>query len=452
MNRRENKNLRNMTEGNIVGHLLSFAFPMLLGSLLQQLYNMVDSWVVGRFVSEAALAAVGIGYPVVFLFTSLFMGISSGTTVTIAQYYGAGKLDRVRDVVDTAYTFITLAVLPLTAFAVVICRPLLRLMQVEQAAMHDAYTYLVIISAGLVGTIGYNINNGILQGLGNSRASLLFLGVSAVMNIVLDLAFVLGLGWGVEGVAVATIISQACSWLFGVVYINRTYESFSIRPFCFRFDKKLFRTIMGIGLPAGLQMATVSIGMVAVVSQVNAYGMGYTAGYNIGNKLDSMGFLPAQAIAMAATAFVGQNMGAGKQERVRQGVARALTISISWCLVMMAVLYPLRYAASAFFTDSAAAIEGSALFLQCILPFYPFFVVQFTMCNIMRGAGESVVPMLTVMASQVFLRIPSVFLLAHFFGPEYMYYGYGLGWIFGATMTTAYFLSGRWKRRGSLAQ
>ena len=444
--------LRNMTEGSISGHLLAFAFPMFLGSLLQQLYNMVDSWVVGRFVSEAALAAVGIGYPVIFMFTSLFMGMSNGTTVAIAQYYGAGKLDRVRDVVDTTYTFFTLAVVPITVLALVIARPVLLLMRVEDAAMGDAYLYLMIVSGGLIGAIGYNMNSGILQGVGNSRASLLFLGISAVMNIILDLLFVLQFHWGVAGVAIATIISQFCSWLFGVFYINRNYTAFAIRPFCLRFDRKLFRKIMGIGLPAGIQFATVSIGMMAIMSQVNAFGTSYAAGYNVGNKLDSMAFLPIQAIASAITAFVGQNVGAKKEDRVHRGVILGILYAVGWCGIIFAVLYPARFLAASFFTDSQGAVNGAALLLQCILPVYPLFAVQFTMCSVMRGAGESVVPMLTVVTSQVLLRVPGVYLLAHFFGPTYMYYGFGIGWFFGAAATVIYFFSGRWKRRGSLAE
>ena len=444
--------LRNMTEGSISGHLLAFAFPMFLGSLLQQLYNMVDSWVVGRFVSEAALAAVGIGYPVIFMFTSLFMGMSNGTTVAIAQYYGAGKMDRVRDVVDTTYTFFTLAVVPITVLALVIARPVLLLMRVEDAAMGDAYLYLMIVSGGLIGAIGYNMNSGILQGVGNSRASLLFRGISAVMNIILDLLFVLQFHWGVAGVAIATIISQFCSWLFGVFYINRNYTAFAIRPFCLRFDRKLFRKIMGIGLPAGIQFATVSIGMMAIMSQVNAFGTSYAAGYNVGNKLDSMAFLPIQAIASAITAFVGQNVGAKKEDRVHRGVILGILYAVGWCGIIFAVLYPARFLAASFFTDSQGAVNGAALLLQCILPVYPLFAVQFTMCSVMRGAGESVVPMLTVVTSQVLLRVPGVYLLAHFFGPTYMYYGFGIGWFFGAAATVIYFFSGRWKRRGSLAE
>ena len=351
-----------------------------------------------------------------------------------------------------AYTFFTLAVVPITVVALLIARPVLVLMRVEDAAMGEAYLYLMIVSGGLIGTIGYNINSGILQGVGNSRASLLFLGISAVMNIVLDLLFVLQFHWGVAGVAIATIISQFCSWIFGVFYINRNYTAFAIRPFCLRFDKGLFKKIMGIGLPAGIQFATVSMGMMAVMSQVNAFGTSYAAGYNVGNKLDSMAFLPIQAIASAITAFIGQNVGAKKEDRVRRGVFTGICYSIAWCVLIIAILYPARFAAASFFTDSQGAIRGAALLLQCILPFYPFFAVQFTMCSVMRGAGESVVPMLTVVTSQVLLRIPGVYLLAHFFGPDYMYYGFGIGWIFGSIATVLYFLSGRWKRRGSLAE
>ena len=444
--------LRDMTTGPISGHLLGFALPLLAGSLLQQLYNMVDSWVVGKYVSEAALAAVGIGFPVVFMFTSLFMGMSNGTTVVIAQYYGAGKLHKVRDVVDTTYTFFVLSVVPLTALALLIVEPLMALMRVQPDAIDDTRLYLLICCGGLIGTIGYNTNAGILQGLGNSRASLLFLAISAVMNIVLDLVSVLVFHMGVEGVAIATIVSQFASWVFGIFYINRLYTEFAIRPFCMRLDRELLRKIMGVGLPAGLQMATVSIGMIAVMSQVNVYGTSYAAGYNVGHKLDNTGFLPVQSLATAATAFVGQNVGAKREDRVRRGVFLSLLYAVIWCAIIMAVLYPARFLAAGLFTDSRGAIDGAALMLQCILPFYPLFAIQYTMCNIMRGAGESVVPMAVVMLSNVFFRIPGVYLFAHFFGPRYMYYGFGMGWIFGAAVTVIYFLSGRWKRRGSLAE
>ena len=443
--------LRNMTSGSISGHLLAFAIPLFLGSLLQQLYNMVDSWVVGQYVSEVALAAVGIGFPINNMFIALFMGLSNGATVVIAQYYGAGRMDRLRDAVDTVYTFFTVSVVPITLVALLIAQPLLSLMRVQPDAMADARLYLLILSGGLIGTIGYNINAGILRGVGNTRASLLFLGISAVMNIVLDLVFVLRFHWGVAGVAIATIIAQFCSWVFGIFYINRVYREFAVRPFSFRFDRLLFRQIMRIGLPAGIQFASVSLGIMAIMSQINVFGTSYTAGYNVGNKLDSLAFLPIQSIAAAITAFVGQNVGARRHDRVRRGMVLSIVYAMGWCLLILAILYPTRFAAAAFFTDSQGAIQGAGLMMQCILPFYVIFAVQFVICSVMRGAGESVVPMAIVLFSQVILRVPAVYLLAHFLGPEYMYYAFGAGWTAGAVIAVLYFLSGRWKRRGSLA-
>jgi len=450
--RKNNHAIRDMTQGSISRHLLAFAMPLFLGSLLQQFYNMVDSWVVGQFVSESALAAVGMGFSVIFMFTALFLGISNGTTVVIAQYYGAGRMERVRDVVDTVYTFFAVAAIPITIGSMLLTKPLLILMRVQPDAFADAKLYLLIVCAGIVGNIGYNMNSGILQGLGNSRASLIFLAISAVMNIILDLAFVLVFHWGVAGVAIATITAQACSWLFGIWYINRNYSEFAIRPFCKRFDKLIFKQIMGIGLPAGIQFAVISVGIMAVMSQVNAFGTSYMAGFNVGSKLDSVAFLPIQSIAFAGTTFVGQNIGAGNHSRVRRGSVLTLLYGLIWCLAMVLILYPNRYIASTIFTSAGATMVGSALYLKCILPLYPFFAIQFTLCNIMRGAGEGVIPLVVALVAQLIIRIPAVYLLAHFYGVNYMYYGFGIGWVAGALISVVYYISGRWKRHRTMAE
>ena len=334
----QDKGLRDMTVGNPAKHIFLFGLPLLVGGFLQQLYNMVDSWVVGNYVGETALAAVGIGFPVIFMFTSMFMGLSNGGTVVISQYYGAGKIDRVRDAVDTIYTSLIVAFLPLTILALVMVKPLLLILRVDEVASYEAWVYLMIVCAGLIGNIGYNTNAGILNGIGNSRTTLLFLAVSAVMNIVLDLVLVIYVGMGVAGVAVATMIAQTFSWLFGIFYINRKYPQIAIHPFCFRFDKALFKQILGIGLPAGLQMSLVSVGVMVVMSKVNTFGTSYTAAYNVGNKLDSMAFLAVQALTNSITAFVGQNIGANKPERVRVGVRLAVTATVVWCVLMTAIL------------------------------------------------------------------------------------------------------------------
>ena len=442
---RSERGLRNMTDGSPAEHIFYFALPLLAGSFLQQLYNMVDSWVVGNYVGDAALAAVGVGFPVIFMFTSLFMGISNGGTVVIAQYYGAGKLDRVRDAVDTIYTAFMAAALPVTVLALLLVKPLLFVLRVESGAYHEAWVYLMIVCAGLVGTIGYNINAGILGGLGNSRTTLLFLAISSLMNIALDLALVLAAGMGVAGVALETILSQAFSWLFGLFYINRRYPDIAIRPFCRRFDRTLFRQIMEIGLPAGIQMSLVSVGAMVVMSKINSYGKEFTAGYNVGYRLDQLAFLPVQGLSSAVTAFVGQNIGARRLDRVRRGIRVTLIAAVIWSAVML-VLIPLGPALVSVFSDTPAVIQAGTVYLKCIMPFYFLFSVMFCLNNAMRGAGDSMFAMLDVLFSLILVRVPAVYWIANHYGPDYMYYGIGVGWTVGFTLSVAYYLSGRWKR------
>lgn len=444
--------LRNMTVGSPAGHIFYFALPLLAGSFLQQLYNMVDSFVVGKYVGDSALAAVGVGFPVIFMFTSLFMGLSNGGTVVIAQFYGAGRMDRVRDAVDTIYTSFVCAAVPVTLAALLAVKPMLWLLRVDESAYHEAWVYLMVVCAGLMGTIGYNLNAGILGGLGNSRSTLLFLSIAAVMNIFLDFALVLWADMGVLGVALGTIISQAFSWLFGIFFINRRYPQIRIRPFCRRFDRELFRQIMGIGLPAGIQMSLVAVGSMVIMSKVNSYGEAYTAGYNVGYRLDQLAFLPVQSLSNAVTAFVGQNIGAKRLDRARRGVRVTVGSAVVWSLTMTALLIPCGPFFISIFSQTPAVIDAGAAYLRGIMPFYVLFAVFFTLNNAMRGAGESVFPMVNTILSLILLRVPSVYLMAAYFGPMYMYYGFGVGWAVGFAATVAYYLSGRWLRHGSLAE
>jgi len=443
--------MRDMTAGRPAGHILYFALPLLAGSFLQQLYNMVDSWVVGRYVGDGALAAVGVGFPVLTMFSSLFIGLSSGGTVVIAQFFGAGKLDRVRDAVDTIYAAFLTSIVPLTALALLAVGPVLRLLQVEASAYGEAYLYLIVVCAGLVGSIGYNLNAGILGGLGNSRSTLLFLAVASVMNIALDLVLVLAFRLGVLGVALGTILAQAFSWLFGVSYINRHYPELSLRLLPRTFDRSLFRQIMGIGLPAGVQMSLVALGAMVVMGKINSYGKEFTAGYNVGFRLDQLAFLPIQSLSSAVISFVGQNTGARKPDRVRRGIRVTVSLSAAWALLMTAALIPFREPLVAFFSPTPAVIHAGAVYLQCIMPFYVLFAVMFCLNNAMRGAGDSVFPMVDVILSLILVRVPAVYCLADRFGPDYMYYGMAVGWTVGLAMSVGWYCSGRWKRRGSLA-
>lgn len=448
---RQSSGLRDMTAGSPAGHILYFALPLLAGSLLQQLYNMVDSWVVGRYVGDGALAAVGVGFPVLTMFSSLFIGLSGGGTVVIAQFFGAGRMDRVRDAVDTIYAAFLASILPLTALALLAVGPILRLLQVEEAAYGEAYLYLMVVCAGLTGSVGYNLNAGILGGLGNSRSTLLFLAAASVMNILLDLVLVLAFGLGVLGVALGTIIAQAFSWLFGVFYINRHYPEISLRLLPRAFDRALFGQIMGIGLPAGIQMSLVALGAMVVMGKINSYGKEFTAGYNVGFRLDQLAFLPIQSLSSAVISFVGQNIGARRLDRARQGIRVTVTLAAVWAVLMTAALMPFREPLVAFFSPTPAVIHAGAVYLQCIMPFYFLFAIMFCLNNAMRGAGDSVFPMVDVILSLILVRVPAVYYLADRYGPDYMYYGMAVGWTVGLALSAGWYLSGRWKRHGSLA-
>ena len=274
---KEKKGAVDMTTGSPARLLAAFALPLLAGNILQQLYNMVDSFVVGNYVGATALAAVGTGFPIVYLLASLFIGFSMGATVMIAQYVGAGDLDRVKDTVDTLYSAFAVLILPLTVVGVLVCGPLLRLIQVPGDVYPEALVYCMVVFAGVIGTLGYNINTGIMQGLGDSRTPLIFLAVACVLNIVLDLLFVLVFHWGVFGVSLATIIAQACSWVFGIFYINRRYPMIHIKFFQHKIDRDLLRQVLRLGIPSAVQQCQFSVAMLIMQALVNGFGTNVTA-------------------------------------------------------------------------------------------------------------------------------------------------------------------------------
>ena len=434
-----------MTTGSPLRHILLFSLPLLAGNFLQQFYNMVDSWVVGNYVSDAALAAVGVGFPVLFLFSSLFSGIATGGTVVIAQALGAQKPERVQAAIGTLYTAFVRGILPITAAAVLLVRPLMVLLRVDPAAWAETRMYLLVVCAGIIGSIGYNLNAGILSGVGNSSATLLFLAVSTILNILLDLTLVLAAGLGVLGVALGTVIAQACSWLFGIWYINRNYPALAIHPFSGIFDRKLFAEIIRIGLPSGLQMSLVALGAMFVLSKVNSFGKAFTAGFNVGNKLDTLAFLPTQSMAAAVISFVGQNMGASREDRVRQGVHITVTMAVVWTVLSSAFVVWLSVPLSRIFSPDPAVIAASARYLQCVMPPYVLFAILFVLNSAMRGAGDSLYPMVNVVASVILLRVPFLYLLANRFGPDAMYWSYGIGWAVACALSVYHYAAGKWR-------
>ncbi len=435
-----------MTTGSAASRILVFALPLLAGSALQQLYNMVDSIVVGRFVGSTALAAVGVAFPVVFMLSSLFMGLGMGAMVMVSQYFGAKDTDNLRRTLDTVYTALMVGVIPLSVFGAVIVKPIISMLAVPADMQAETFIYLIILMIGLIGSLGYNLNAGILQGVGNSKVPLLFLAIACAINIGLDLLLVVVFHMGVAGVAIATIVAQIFSWLFGIFYINRKFPEVKLRPFSFQFDRRIFKEIIRLGLPTGIQMSLFSIASMVLSRLVNSYGSTFAAGFGAANKLDTFAFLPIQSITTAATSFTGQNIGANKLHRVKDGTAATLKMCLGFSILGLLVI-PAGPYLMRMFSDDPAVIDAGMAFIYRIMPCYSLLAVLFTLNSVMRGAGESIMPMVSAILSSTVIRVPAAYILAAFFGRDNLNWCYGIGWLVALCLTVPYYLSGKWKNR-----
>lgn len=439
--------ITDMTSGNPYRLILLFTAPLLLGNVFQQFYNMVDSMVVGNFIGEQALAAVGTGFPIIFMLSSLFMGLSVGATIMISQYYGAKDMENVRGTVNTIYTATMVGIIPLTVIGILSSEPLLRLMNVpDDGTLEMAKIYMLVIFIGMIGNLGFNINAGILQGFGDSRTSLLFLAVAAIINIVLDLVFTF-CGMGVFGVALATIIAQVASWLFGVYFINKHYTFLHISLFKFQFNRSLFNKAIRLGVPSGIQQALFSVGIMAMQALVNSYGSSFIAGFNGSNKIDTFVFLPIQSISSAVTTYVGQNVGAARLDRVKRGTKAGLVLGVCGSLSISGLVYPLSALLMRMFSQSPDVISAGVSYLHSLLPFYFLCAVLFILSAVLRGAGSMVVPMAASIISLWIARIPIAYWIAGQFGKDFIYYSYPVSWALGVAIVLIYYLQGGWKKK-----
>lgn len=444
--------MTDMTHGNPTKLITTFALPLLMGNVLQQLYNTVDSIVVGQYVGDVALAAVGTGFPIIFMVSSMFMGLGMGATIMISQFYGAQDMARVKKTVDTIYIGMMVGAIPLSILGMIFSGPLLRLIQVPDNTFPDAHLYMMIIFAGFIGSLGYNVNSGILQGLGDSRTPLIFLAIACLMNIVLDVVFVVVFSWGVAGVAIATIIAQASSWIFGVFYINRKYPELQINPRKMKFDKELFGRILKLGIPAGIQQALFSLGIMLLQSLVNGYGSDFMAGYNGANKLDTFAFMPIQSFATATTTYVGQNIGAGQMERVKQGARAGVKLAVAVGIGASALLVTFGPTLLRMFSNKPEVIAAGMAYLYRVCPFYFMLGIMFILNGTMRGAGAMMTPMVSSIISQWLARIPSAYILNHYLGRDNMFFCFAIGWAIGLLITVINYLRGGWKGKSVVTE
>ena len=425
---RKRRNDVNMTEGSIIRHLVVFAAPLLLGNIFQQLYNTVDTWVVGKYVSNEAFSAVGTVGPIINMLIGFFLGLSSGAGVVISQYYGAGKTEEVRKTVHTSIVMTLILGILFTGLGIALIPGMLALMNTPAEVIPESTAYLTIYFAGVLGLMLYNMGSGILRAVGDSTRPFYYLVVSAVINTVLDLVFVLRFDMGVAGVAWATIIAQAISAILTLITLMRSDSCIRLSWRALRLHFDMLGKIIRVGIPAALQMAVTSFSNVFVQSYINYFGADCMSGWTAYGKIDTLLMLPMQSLALASTTFVGQNLGIGKINRAKRGVRIALALSLATAVLLMIPVLLFAPSLVAFFNEKATVIEYGTMFLRYISPFYVLCCFN----QIYSGAFR-----------QIYL-----FVLTHFITntilPVSM--GYPAGWLVCSLLTFLYY------RRADLAK
>jgi putative MATE family efflux protein len=440
--------MRDLTSGPEGRLVLTFAVPMLIGNLFQQLYNLVDSVVVGQFVGKDALAAVGVSFPILFLLIALVMGFGMGSSILLAQFYGAKNLDGVRRTVETTYLFLFWASLAVTAMGLAAAGAILRFLRTPTEILPQARLYLNILFSGLILLFGYNSQAAILRGLGDSKTPLYFLIVATVSNIALDLLFVLVFRWGVAGVAWATVIAQGLSFLLGVFYFRRPELAvLRLRLVGMRFDPAIFRRSIRIGLPSAVQQVLVALGMLALSRIVNAFGTNTIAAYTAGTRLETFATMPAMNFAMALSAFVGQNVGADRLDRVRHGFRSTLWMSGALALAISAAVIAFRSPLIRLFNSDAGVAALGARYLLVVGGGYVLFSTMLVTGGLLRGAGDTLTPMLATLLALWVIRVPAATLLSRRLGTDGIWLATPVGWAAGMTLLLSWYAGGRWKRK-----
>ena len=429
-----------MTEGNILNHIISFAAPLLVGNLFQQLYNMVDTWVVGRYVSNEAYAAVGTVGPIVNMLIGFFMGLSSGAGVVISQYYGARREDKVRDTVHTAVTMTLILGALFTVVGNLMTPVMLKLMKTPENVLPQSTAYLTIYFSGIIGLLLYNIGAGILRAVGDSQRPFYYLVVCAVMNTVLDLVFVLVFQMGVQGVALATVLSQCTSAILVMTALLRSNNCIRLELKKLKLHWDMLKKIISVGIPAALQMAVTSFSNVFVQSYINHFGDNCMSGWTTYAKVDQLIFLPMQSIALSATTFVGQNLGKNQVDRAKQGVRTCATLAICSTLILMVPVMFFAEPIVAFFNSKSEVVQYGSLLLRWMTPFYVLCCFNQVYSGALRGAGNSRMPMIIMLASFVVFRQVYLFVMARVCNeiiPIAM--SYPAGWLLCSILTLTYY-------------
>ncbi len=442
--------MKDLTVGKESKTILLFALPMLLGNLFQQSYNLIDSAIVGNYIGTEALAAVGASFPVLFVLISLVIGVSIGATIVISQYYGANDIKNVKRAIDTIFITIFFASIFITIISFVFSKEIFDLLKLPPEVVPQAILYFKIFASGLILLFGLNAVNAILRGLGDSKTPLYFMIISTFLNIVLDLFFVIVLKMGIEGVAYATVLAQGIAFIIAVIYLNKYHSIIRISFKNLTFDKDIFLKSVKIGVPTGLQQTFVALGMMALIRIVNDFGTITLAAYTVAGRINSLAAMPAMDFSVALTAFVGQNIGANKIHRVKKAYKATLGMTSIISIVVTAAVLLLGKQIMGLFTSDAEVISIGVSYFYIVGGFYIVFSSMFITQGVLRGAGDTLIPMFFTLISLWLLRIPFSYYLSREdvgLGSDGIWWGIPIAWVVGFVLSYIYYLTGKWKKK-----
>ena len=439
--------MRDLTTGKEGKLIFQFAAPMLLGNVFQQLFSVVDSIVVGNFVGKEALAAVGASFPIIFVMVSMIIGIVMGTTIVISQFFGARDFAKVKRAIDTMYVYSFIAGTISTIAGLIFAEPLLRLLGLPEEIMPQATQYLRIYFSGIIIFFGYNGTSAVLRGLGDSKTPLYFLVIATVANIFLDLLFVAVFKWGVAGAAFATLLANGVAFTLAIYWLNKTHKLIRFAIKGLHFDKEIFRQSIRIGLPTGIQQTLVALSGLALMGIVNTFGTNVIAGFSVASRLDALATVPAMSFSQALSTFVGQNIGANKTERIKTGLISTVKMSGLVTIVTTAFIVLFGHLMMSLFTKDPDVIRLGSQYLTIVSIFYILFTMMFIYNGVMRGAGDTLIPMFFSLLSLWIIRIPMAYFLSGKIGATGIWWAIPTGWMVGLILSFLYYKSGRWKNK-----
>ena len=440
-----NKNKGLMTEGVIWKKLLIFSVPLLLGNLFQQLYNTADSIVVGNAIGNDALAAVGSSGPIVNLLVSFFMGLAVGGSVIISQYFGANDKENLSKAVHTSIAIALIGGVVMTFVGVLATPTILNLMGTPSDVMSDAVIYLQIYFAGILGLMIYNMGSGILRAVGDSKNPLYFLILSSCINIVLDILFVVYFHMGIAGAAWATTISQCTSAILVILLLRRSKAGYHLEFTKIKIDRECLNRIVRIGLPSAFQNAVVSFSNVIVQTNINSFGKLAMAGCSSYTKIDGFAILPVMSFSMAMTTFTGQNIGAKRYDRAKEGAKVGMLMSLFVTVIISCLLWLLAPQLIGIFNSNETVIYYGTYMMRSVVPGYIFLSISHALSGVLRGAGKTFVPMVVMILSWCLLRMVWIYLMMPIFNDIYVVFsGYLITWFTSAMILLWYYRKGNW--------